>query len=101
MPSRMDLQALLEQTLGSRNVYFQPPESLNLNYPAIVYKLDNLRNDHADDSVYRQSWYYQITVIDKKSDCENMKKISMLPGIKFDRHFTSDNLNHYIFTIYY
>ena len=44
MDSRPNLQTMLEQILGSRNVYFQPPESLKLNYPAIVYKRSNIRN---------------------------------------------------------
>ena len=37
MANRLDLQALLEDLLGSRNVYYQPPESVKMNYPAIVY----------------------------------------------------------------
>jgi len=33
MGTRLELQNLLENILGSRNVYFQPPENLKLNYP--------------------------------------------------------------------
>ena len=101
MPSRLDLQYLLESIPGVVKVYFQPPESIKLVYPAIVFKYNDIKNNFADDSVYRQSWYYQITVIDKNPDSGIMKAVSKLPGIKFDRHFVSDNLNHYVFTIYY
>lgn len=101
MPSRADLQTLLASIPGVAKVYFQPPESIKLVYPAIVFKYDNIKNNFADDSVYRQSWYYQITVIDKNSDSEIMKAVSKLPSSRFNRHFVSDNLNHYVFTIYY
>ena len=101
MDSRPNLQTMLEQILGSRNVYFQPPESLKLNYPAIVYKRSNIRNTFAGDNVYNQSYFYEITVIDRKPDSKNKKKLSKLPKIKVDRSFTYDNLNHDVLTIYY
>lgn len=101
MDSRPNLQTKLEQILGSRNVYFQPPESIKLNYPAIVYKRSNIQNTFADNEVYKQSYFYEITVIDRKSDSQITKKLSKLPKIRFDRSFTYDNLNHDVFTIYY
>lgn len=52
MASRPDLQLLLEELLESRNVYFQPPESVKMNYPAIVYALEDIENAHADNGVY-------------------------------------------------
>ena len=101
MDSRPNLQAKLEQILGSKNVYFQPPESIKLNYPAIVYKRSNIQNTFADDNVYKQSYFYEITVIDRKPDSQITRKLSKLPKIRFDRSFTYDNLSHDIFTIYY
>ena len=101
MDSRPNLQTKLEQILGSRNVYFQPPESIKLNYPAIVYKRSNIQNTFADNEVYKQSYFYEITVIDRKQDSQITKKLSKLPKIRFDRSFTYDNLNHDVFTIYY
>ena len=47
MANRLDLQALLEDLLGSRNVYYQPPESVKMNYPAIVYALEDIENTFA------------------------------------------------------
>ena len=101
MASRQELQSTLEKVLGSRNVYFQPPESVKMNYPAIVYEYDDIRNRFANNNVYVQSWHYQVTVIDKNPDSEIMKKVSALDQVRFIRHFKSDNLNHYVFTIYY
>ena len=101
MASRPNLQMMLEGVLGNRNVYFQPPESVKLKYPAIVYSLKAIDNSFAGNSVYRQSQSYEVTVIDSDPDSEIRDKVSTLPMCKFDRHFKSDNLNHYVFTLYY
>lgn len=99
MDKRVELQQLLENIIGNRNVYFQPPETMKLQYPAIIYARDTINNDFADNNVYRQTYSYRITVIDPDPDSEIVKKISMLPTCRFNRHFKSDNLNHDIFVI--
>lgn len=101
MNNRNKLHELLCETLGSRQVYFQPPESVKMKYPAIVYSRNRIDNEHADDGVYIQSPSYSITVIDKNPDSEIVENISLLPRCRFDRHYISDNLNHDTFTIYY
>lgn len=99
--SRLNLQTLLEEILGSEEVHFQAPESGKMTYPAIVYALADIENTHANNDVYMQSKSYEITVIDYDPDSEIMNKVSMLPKCRFNRHFKSDNLNHWVFTIYY
>ena len=101
MPSRLNLQTTLETILGSRNVYFQPPESVKLKYPAIVYSRNDIMNQFADDSVYSQSHAYQIIVIDKNPDSPIVDKVSKLPRCSFDRHYAVDGLNHDVFRLYY
>ena len=99
MPSRLELQTLLEEILGSRNVYFQPPESVKMKYPAIVYGLEDIKNTFANDRVYLSKRKYLITVIDEDPDSEIVEKVSQLPTCKFNRHFESDNLNHDVFIL--
>lgn len=101
MANRLDLQAELEELLGSRNVYFQPPASVRINYPAIVYTRSDIDNTFADDSVYMQSHFYEVTVIDEDPDSKIVEAVSKLPSCRFSRHFTSENLNHDTFIIYY
>lgn len=101
MASRLELHELLCEVLGSRHVYFQPPSSIKMVYPAIVYSRNDINNKFADNSVYKQSWHYTITVIDEDPDSEIVERVSKLPKCSFDRNFTSDNLNHDVFTIYY
>lgn len=101
MSTRLDLHVLLCDCLGSRNVYFQPPESIKMQYPAIVYSRDDIENNHANNGVYMQSTAYNIIVIDPDPDSEVVQKVSKLPMCTFDRHYAADNLNHDSFTIYY
>lgn len=101
MASRLDLQVKLETILGTRHVYYQPPASVRMRYPAIVYSRSNIENQHADDGVYIQSYFYDLIVIDEDPDSEIVEKVSKLPGCRFNRHFTSENLNHDVFTLYY
>ena len=101
MSSRTNLQAMLENILGSKNVYYQPPASVQMKYPAIVYSRNRIDNRHAEGSVYKQAISYTVTVIDKKPDNNVVFEISKLPKCRFDRHYISDNLNHDTFTLYY
>lgn len=101
MNRREELHEILCEVLGSRNVYFQPPESIKMKYPAIVYSRDDIGNSFANDSVYMQSFAYSVTVIDSDPDSEIVAKVSRLPRCQYDRHYKADNLNHDMFTIYY
>ena len=101
MASRLDLHEILCGILGSRNVYFQPPESIKLEYDCIIYSRKNIDNVFADNSVYRQHDSYEVIIIYEDPDSEIPRKLSLLPMCSFDRHYTSDNLNHDVFTLYY
>ena len=101
MVRRLKLHEVLCEVLGTRSVYYNPPESVHINYPAIVYSRKDIDNIHADDSVYGQMCVYEITVIDENPDSEIVGKVSRLPSCRFDRHFVSDNLNHDTFTLYF
>lgn len=101
MHRREELHEILCEALGSRNVYFQPPESIKMQYPAIVYSRDDIDNNFANNSVYMQSLAYSVTVIDSDPDSEVVDRVSKLPRCQYDRHYKSDNLNHDVFTIYY
>ena len=101
MSSRLDLHEDLKGILGSDNVYFQPPPNSLMHYPAIRYALDSFKFDHANNGKYRRFKRYKLTYIDADPDNEMVEKLlTELPFCSFDRHFKSDNLNHYIFTIY-
>ena len=100
MVSRLELHELLLDILGSNEVYYQPPASVQMTYPAIVYSRKDIDNYHADNGVYMQFTGYEITVIDRNPDSEYVIAVSKLSGCRYDRHFTKDNLNHDVFVLY-
>lgn len=95
------LQAKLEELLGSRNVYYQPPESLKMKYPAIRYSRSDIVSNYADNIKYSKHDRYELIVIDRLPDNEVIDKILELPYSSYDRHYAADNLNHDVITIYY
>ena len=86
MASRLNLQTFLEKILESRNVYFQPPESVKMKYPAIVYALDDIENTFANDGVYLSARKYSVTVIDSDPDSSLVGKVASMPASRFNRH---------------
>lgn len=101
MGQRLDLQKILTDILGTNHVYFQPPESIKLVYPCIVYQYETADTQFADDNPYIFMRRYQVTVIDPDPDSDIPSKIAKLPRCLNDRNFTSDNLNHYVFKLYH
>ena len=101
MDRRLELQALLESVLGSKNVYFHPPESVKLVYPCIVYKLSRYGINYASNKPYIIGKHYAVTIIDRSPVSEIPDKVSRLMCCAFDRHYTADNLNHWAFNIYF
>ena len=101
MGQRLDLHAVLKAIPGVGNVYFQPPESSKISYPCIIYRRDASVTDHADNLPYRRILRYQVTVIDRDADSEIPSEVAQLPSCVFDRHYTADNLNHDVFTLFF
>lgn len=100
MSRRVQLHRKLESVLGTRNVYFQPPTGLKLSFPCIVYHLDMAHDMHADNKIYRRLYRYSLTYITKDPDDPKRDAIDDLQYCAFNRFFVSDNLNHFVYTIY-
>ena len=98
---RTELGQILEDILGSSNVYFQAPESMKLKFPCIMYELNSGDTEFADNIPYIYKKRYQVTVIDKNPDSKIPDKVAQLPACTFSRYFRADNLNHYVFNLYF
>lgn len=96
-----ELQFLLEQLLGTKNVYFQPPEEKQLVYPCIIYQLDGVKTIYADSIPYKNSKRYLVTYISKTPDMYVPDQIALLPTASFNRYFVQKNLNHWSYRIYF
>ena len=101
MASRLELQSKLEELLGSRNVYYDPPESIKMAYPAIVYVKSRIESRFANNAGYSFRTRYDITVIDKKPDNTIVGELLKLPYCSYDRCYSSDNLHHDVLNLYY
>jgi hypothetical protein len=102
MAKRLELQAMFEEILGSRNVYFDPPETVKMKYDAIRYKLGGKNITRANNAAYRITNQYDGVVITTDPDTtipdEMIRQFSMC---SFGTPYTADNLTHYPFTLYY
>ena len=101
MADRLELHSLLQELLGSSNVYYQPPESIKMEYDAIRYSKKDIMSIHADDSKYVMRDCYELIVIARIPDHPVIKRLLALPYCSYDRHYVADNLNHDVLTIYY
>lgn len=83
------------------NVYFQPPVNVQLEYPCIVYKRDFADTKFADNVPYDTILRYQITVIDRDPDSDIPGKVAAMPMSSFNRFFTTDDLNHDVYNVFF
>lgn len=96
-----ELQAAFEELLGSRNVYYNPPESVKMSYDAIVFSRSNINNTFASDSVYVQlPPTFEVMVITRDPDAPIIEKVSKLPHCRFTTSYVAGNLYHNRFTIH-
>lgn len=99
---RLQLSAILRKIAHPAEVYFQPPKSKKMSYPCILYKLDGDVSKFAGNMRYLDRERYTLTIIDKNPDSELLQKVKKnLRYASFDRSYTADNLNHYVFTLYF
>ena len=102
MASRLELHEELCELLGTRNVYFQPPESIKLSYPCIKYSKTGVDKRNANNRPYKSIKEYGIIVIDPNPDSNISDRIlNHFSMCRFDREYTTDNLNHTSLTLYY
>lgn len=102
MAKRVDLQTEFETILGSRNVYFQPPTSLTMNYDAIRYELSDKDVKRANNGVYLIANKYDGVVITRDQESTLPDQILMhFQMCEFGRSYVKDNLYHFPFTLYF
>ena len=102
MASRLELHEELCDLLGSRNVYFQPPENSKITYPCIVYKLSTIESRFANNNNYTNKKRYEVTLITRDPDSALIDTIlDHFMYCSMNRIFVVDNLYHYAYFIFY
>ncbi len=101
MNRRIQLHQILVDLLGSSNVYFQPPSTVQMKFPCIIYSRDARDEKFADNILYLGKDRYSISVVDKNPDSDIPDKVGALPLTSFSQHYVVDNLNHDVYSTYY
>lgn len=104
--SRLDLHKIFVDLLGTEDetetrVYFQPPFTIKLKYPCIIYERSDKKDFFSGDKKYLGLVKYSVSVVDKNPDSTIPQRIENLPYTSFSTHFAIDGLNHDIYTLYY
>ena len=88
--------------LESRAVYYQPPESLKMNYPCIRYSGSGFDTLYADNRAYKSIERYEGVFItrDPNSDIPELM-MNQFEMCNFGSRYTANNLYHHPFTLYY
>lgn len=101
MRLRSDLQTVLERILGSRNVYYEPPANLRMQYPCIVYRRESTELDRADNVGYIKHGKYEVLHISRNPVDPTIDKLLDLPMSDHAARFTADGLSHDQIILYY
>lgn len=97
---RVKVSQMLHSVLGSSNVYYDPPESIKMKFPAIVYKRAKINTINASNDKYVIHDRYEITFIRKDADNETLDAILALPYCEHNSSYKASDLYHDVFTLY-
>lgn len=99
---RMTLQEILQnfqmEVDETPHVYFDPPETVKMSYPCFIYHFEGYEQLNGNDERYLESERYSVRYVTKTADALLPKLIRELPRVSFERHYTAENLHHYMFT---
>ena len=101
---RRQLSARLHELLGSDEVYFQGKGTkIDMTYPAIRYnRASNVRKPADNNAAYLNRDGYQVTIIalDPTYDL-GLNFAEYFDYCSYDRWYTADGLNHWVYTLYF
>lgn len=72
-----------------------------MKYPCIKYEETRPATLRADNILYGKTNCYTVTIIDHNPDTTIRERLEQLPMCTFDRPYTSDNLYHFVYTLYF
>lgn len=95
---REKLQQFMEDCGEIPRLYFQPPETVKLEYPCMIYHLKALTSRKANNRPYHKTIGFDITYITRSPASNVPDRILDEPLFAFDRYYTAENLHHYAYT---
>lgn len=99
---RKYLNSLLKALPYVKQVWFQPPENIKLEYPCIIYNWERVKDISADNMHYSSRRGYKVTIIDYNPDSVIPDLFHRnFPTASFDRSYVADGLNHWVYTLFF
>ena len=99
MEKRLQLHSKLKAIVP--NVYFQAPSTNSMTYPCIRYSLAKKDTKYANNEKYMKTDRYTVTIIDENPDSKLPDKLEVFPLCQFDRTYAADDLNHWVYNLYF
>ena len=100
--NRLELREKLSQFMldcgETPKLYFQPPESVKLEYPCMIYHLRTMSSRKANNRPYHKTIGFDITYITRSHSSKVPDRMLDEPLFSFDRYYTAENLHHYAYT---
>ena len=81
-------------------VYYQPPESIKIEYPCIIYHMHGDEVHHADNMPYKRFKQYSCTYITRSATDLTADQMIYIPHSEFSRAYTTNGLHHTVYYIY-
>lgn len=98
--TRLEIQQLLEDILGSDHVYFQAPPNTGMKYPAIVYSFERFNRQDADNQPYIVTGRWQVTHMYKSISNDLKEKfIFQVPNCAFERRAVTNGIYNDYYSI--
>lgn len=93
MKTRAEMQSMLEDVLGSSNVYFQAPPNTGMSYPCIVFRFVRFNIQRADNKPYVVSGHWEVHHMYKnpKNDLKE-KFIFEVPFCTWDKRLVAKDV---------
>lgn len=102
MASRLKLQEEFEELMRSKSVFYNPPATVRLPRPCIVYSLSGISAKRADNINYNSINRYKVTVVTPDPDDDMHEQIlAHFKMATFDTSYVAENLYHRVITLYY
>ena len=98
MSKRKELDSKLRAILP--NVYYQPPSTIKMQYPCVVYSRNRTNPFFADNQKYVRRETYQVTVVDENPDSNYANAVDQMVEARWVNSFSTQGLHHFVFEIY-
>lgn len=98
---RIELDNKFKSIPGLENLYFQPPESIRLKYPCIIYNVSRNQQFYANNGKYMTGTRYTVKLISKNPDEPLREYLEQFRYCELASFYTANNLNHFVYDLIY